>query len=98
MSVSGNLCHRIDSFSPPSDANAQLALLQFISTSLPRVRIPTSVHTDHLITARHGAKADLAEAEKVNREVYAFLKSACDKVGRTPNAFYVGFGADVQVV
>ncbi|KAJ9123658.1 hypothetical protein QFC24_003429 [Naganishia onofrii] len=63
------------------DANAQLALLQFISTSLPRVQIPTSVHTDHLITARHGAAADLEEAKLVNEEVYKFLQSACDKYG-----------------
>ncbi|KAJ9100739.1 hypothetical protein QFC19_005478 [Naganishia cerealis] len=63
------------------DANAQLALLQFISTSLPRVRIPTSVHSDHLVTARRGAIADLEHAKQVNEEVYAFLQSACDKYG-----------------
>jgi aconitase A len=63
------------------DANAQMALLQFISAGIDTVRVPTSVHADHLITAKHGDRLDLAEAEEVNREVYKFLESACAKVG-----------------
>jgi aconitate hydratase len=66
-----------------TDANAQMALLQFISAGLKTVLVPTSVHSDHLITAKHGDKLDLAEAERVNKEVYAFLESACAKVGRS---------------
>ncbi|KAI5476039.1 hypothetical protein MNV49_000468 [Pseudohyphozyma bogoriensis] len=63
------------------DANAQMALLQFMSAGLKKVRTPTSVHTDHLITARSGAAQDLADAISVNKEVYDFLESACAKYG-----------------
>lgn len=59
-----------------------MALLQFISAGLDTVKVPTSVHADHLITAKHGDVRDLAEAEVVNREVYKFLESACAKVRR----------------
>jgi hypothetical protein len=57
-----------------------MALLQFMTTQIPRVRVPTSVHTDHLITARDGAKADLDRAVDVNKEVYDFLETSCAKV------------------
>jgi hypothetical protein len=67
---------------PRIDANAQMALLQFISAGLKTVQVPTSVHSDHLITAKNGDKLDLAEAERVNKEVYAFLESASAKVSR----------------
>jgi aconitase A len=67
---------------PNIDANAQMALLQFISAGLKTVQVPTSVHSDHLITAKNGDKLDLAEAERVNKEVYAFLESASAKVSR----------------
>ncbi|GAA6023035.1 hypothetical protein JCM10207_002050 [Rhodosporidiobolus poonsookiae] len=63
------------------DANAQMALLQFMSAGIPRVRTPTSVHVDHLITAEQGAKKDLAAAIEANKEVYDFLESACAKYG-----------------
>ena len=63
-----------------ADANAQMALLQFISAGISRVRTPTSVHADHLIQAHKGAKADLEAAIEANREVYDFLESACAKV------------------
>jgi accessory gene regulator protein AgrB len=63
-----------------TDANAQMALLQFISAGLSTVRVPTSVHADHLITAKHGDRVDMIEAERVNKEVYKFLESACAKV------------------
>ena len=56
------------------DATAQMAVLQFISSGLPRVQAPTTVHCDHLIAAENGAVADLAVANKQNKEVYgAFL-------------------------
>lgn len=77
---------------PTLDANAQMALLQFISAGLKTVQVPTSVHSDHLITAKHGDKLDLAEAERVNKEVYAFLESACAKVGRLGGGGAVGWG------
>lgn len=62
------------------DANAQTVLLQFMSTAIPRVRVPTSVHTDHLIVAKNGAKADLEAAKAEHKEVYDFLESASAKV------------------
>ena len=34
------------------DATAQMAVLQFISSGLPRTAVPTTVHCDHLIEAR----------------------------------------------
>ena len=63
------------------DATATMALLQFISAGLPRVQVPTSVHSDHLIVAEYGAKEDLARASSDHREVYAFLSSAAKKYG-----------------
>ncbi|KAF4962227.1 hypothetical protein FSARC_9679 [Fusarium sarcochroum] len=63
------------------DATATMALLQFISADLPRVQVPTSVHSDHLIVAEYGAKQDLDRASKDHREVYAFLSSAAKKYG-----------------
>jgi aconitate hydratase len=59
-----------------------MALLQFISATIPEVRIPTSVHTDHLITAKSGAMQDLKEAKIANKEVYDFLERACGKVSQ----------------
>ena len=42
-----------------------MALLQFISSGLPRVAVPSTVHCDHLIEAQLGGEQDLARA-KVN--------------------------------
>jgi aconitate hydratase len=63
------------------DATAQMAILQFISSGLPKTALPTTVHCDHLITAEKSAEADLKAAEKINEEVYAFLSSASAKYG-----------------
>lgn len=63
------------------DATATMALLQFISAGLPKVAIPTTVHSDHLIVARNGAEDDLKQAKWDHREVYAFLSSAAKKYG-----------------
>ncbi|UPL02066.1 hypothetical protein LCI18_013000 [Fusarium solani-melongenae] len=63
------------------DATATMAILQFISAGLPRVRVPTSVHSDHLIVAEYGAEQDLARASSDHGEVYAFLSSAAKKYG-----------------
>ncbi|MHB1855758.1 MAG: aconitase family protein, partial [Acidimicrobiales bacterium] len=57
------------------DATAQMALLQFMTAGLDRVAVPSTVHCDHLISARVGAKTDLAVAEETNAEVYDFLRS-----------------------
>ncbi|KAJ4299215.1 hypothetical protein N0V90_004459 [Kalmusia sp. IMI 367209] len=58
-----------------------MALLQFISAGLPKVAIPTTVHSDHLIVSRDGAEQDLKRAAVDHREVYAFLSSASKKYG-----------------
>lgn len=34
------------------DATAQMAMLQFISSGLPRVAVPSTIHCDHLIEAQ----------------------------------------------
>lgn len=63
------------------DATATMALLQFISAGLPKVQIPTTIHSDHLIVAEYGAKEDMERAKSDHKEVYAFLSSAARKYG-----------------
>jgi aconitate hydratase len=63
------------------DATAQMALLQFMQAGRPRVAVPTTVHCDHLIVARSGAREDLEAALKENREVFDFLSSVSNKYG-----------------
>lgn len=63
------------------DATAQMALLQFMQAGRPKVAVPSTVHCDHLIQAKTGAKADLQTALKVNKEVYDFLSSVSNKYG-----------------
>jgi len=63
------------------DATAQMALLQFMQAGRPKVAVPSTVHCDHLITAKVGAKDDLAVANKESKEVYDFLSSVSNKYG-----------------
>ncbi|VDK44952.1 unnamed protein product [Anisakis simplex] len=63
------------------DATAQMAMLQFISSGLPRVAVPSTIHCDHLIEAQVGGVEDLARAKDINSEVYNFLSSAGNKYG-----------------
>jgi aconitate hydratase len=63
------------------DATAQMAMLQFISSGLPRVAVPSTIHCDHLIEAQIGGDKDLARAKDINKEVYNFLASAGAKYG-----------------
>ena len=73
------------------DATAQMAVLQFISSGLPRTAVPSTIHCDHLIEGTtapqpdrggaYGGAADLALAVKTNREVYDFLATAGSKYG-----------------
>ena len=63
------------------DATAQMALLQFMTAGLPETVVPTTVHCDHLILAKVGAKIDLGVAIDDNREVYDFLKTVSAKFG-----------------
>ena len=44
------------------DATAQMALLQFMQAGRPVVAVPSTVHCDHLIQAKTGAKEDLDTA------------------------------------
>jgi aconitate hydratase len=63
------------------DATAQMALLQFMTAGRTKVAVPSTVHCDHLIQAKVGAKKDLQLAIETNREVYDFLSSISDKYG-----------------
>lgn len=63
------------------DATAQMAMLQFISSGMPRVQVPSTIHCDHLIEAQIGSKKDLARAQDMNKEVYNFLATAGSKYG-----------------
>jgi aconitate hydratase len=63
------------------DATAQMALLQFMQAGRPKVAVPSTVHCDHLITARNGANEDLAFANNESREVFDFLGSVSNKYG-----------------
>ena len=51
------------------DATAQMAMLQFISSGMPRVQVPSTIHADHLIAAENGSVADLKVANNINAEV-----------------------------
>ena len=51
------------------DATAQMAMLQFISSGLPKVAVPSTIHCDHLIQAQIEGKKDLARAKDINKEV-----------------------------
>lgn len=63
------------------DATAQMAMLQFISSGLPTVAVPSTIHCDHLIVAETGGVEDLARAKDQNAEVYNFLATAAAKYG-----------------
>ena len=63
------------------DATAQMALLQFMQAGRPVVAVPSTVHCDHLIQAKTGAKEDLDTALATNKEVYDFLASVSNKYG-----------------
>jgi len=62
------------------DATAQMAILQFMSSGIPRVAVPTTVHADHLIAAQdQGGDKDLESACETNKEVYDFLRAAAQE-------------------
>lgn len=65
-----------------------MALIQFMSAGLDTVKIPTTIHCDHLIVAKEGHNSDLATAEANDEEVYKFLQSVCQRYG-------AGFGNQV---
>lgn len=63
------------------DATAQMALLQFMQAGRPKVAVPSTVHCDHLITAKVGSREDLAVAVNESSEVFDFLSSVSNKYG-----------------
>ncbi len=63
------------------DATAQMALLQFMQAGRPIVAVPSTVHCDHLITAKTGANEDLKAANSESEEVFNFLSSVSNKYG-----------------
>jgi len=63
------------------DATAQMAMLQFISSGLPKVAVPSTIHCDHLIQAQIEGNKDLARAKELNKEVYNFLATSGAKYG-----------------
>ncbi|KAF5840054.1 mitochondrial aconitate hydratase [Dunaliella salina] len=72
------------------DATAQMAMLQFISSGLPKTMVPSTIHCDHLIEGTtspqgdregFGGVADLKHAMVTNKEVYDFLATAGAKYG-----------------
>ena len=63
------------------DATAQMALLQFMQAGRKTAAVPSTVHCDHLITAKVEAKQDLQIANAESKEVYDFLASVSNKYG-----------------
>ena len=63
------------------DLLAQTAMLQFMVVDFPRVKLPTSIHCDHLTLAREGARKDLQISNANNKVVYDFLRDVADKYG-----------------
>lgn len=63
------------------DVTGQTVMLEFMQAGLKQVALPTTVHCDHLIQARVGAKEDTKLAMYENNEVYKFLESSAKKYG-----------------
>jgi aconitate hydratase len=63
------------------DATAQMALLQFMQAGKKRAAVPSTVHCDHLILAKAGARQDLETSLGANKEVFDFLESVSSKYG-----------------
>jgi len=49
------------------DATAQMALLQFMTAGLSTTSVPSTVHCDHLILAKTGARSDMGVAIDTNK-------------------------------
>lgn len=63
------------------DATAQMALLQFMHAGKKTAAVPSTVHCDHLILAKEGAKEDLKNSITASKEVFDFLESVSSKYG-----------------
>lgn len=60
------------------DATAQMAMLQFISSGLPKVAVPSTIHCDHLIEAQVGGEKDLRRAKVSRRRHPGWGVGDCD--------------------
>lgn len=60
------------------DATAQMAMLQFISSGLPKVAVPSTIHCDHLIEAQLGGEKDLRRAKVSQRWCRGTVDSTWD--------------------
>ena len=78
------------------DVLGQTGMLQFMQSGRQHVAVPTTIHCDHLIQARHDARRDLRDSLADNDEVYSFLRQVAAKYG----AGFWGPGAGIihQVV
>ena len=78
------------------DVLGQTGMLQFMQSGRQHVAVPTTIHCDHLIQARHDARHDLRDSLADNDEVYSFLRQVAAKYG----AGFWGPGAGIihQVV
>ena len=63
------------------DVTGQMTILQFMQAGLKKVKLPTTVHCDHLIQAKVDSATDTRFALVQNNEVFQFLESACRKYG-----------------
>jgi aconitate hydratase len=63
------------------DATAQMALLQFMQAGRPKVAVPSTVHCDHLITAKNGASRIWHLPIKKVKKCIDFLGSVSNKYG-----------------
>jgi aconitate hydratase len=63
------------------DSSGQMVWLQFMSTGIDSVKVPTTTHCDHLIEATVNGPLDLRSANIENHEVYDFLRFATTKHG-----------------
>ncbi|KAH8359711.1 hypothetical protein KR093_008462 [Drosophila rubida] len=61
------------------DATAQMAMMQFISSGLSKVAVPSTIHCDHLIQAQLCGEADLKRSLEENKEVFDFLQTSSAK-------------------
>jgi len=78
------------------DAIGQLTMLQFMQTGQDRLRLPATIHCDHLTQAQTNGADDLARSLQQNSEIYDFLRDAAARYG----AGFWGPGAGIahQVV
>ena len=63
------------------DSSGQMVWLQFLTTGLQSVKVPTTTHCDHLVEASKDEKTDLLVASSENFEIYEFLKKTSEKFG-----------------